>query len=525
MNLPINKIICGDTLQTLKTFPDECISMVLTSPPYYGLRDYGTATWQGGEASCDHKLPSKIKDYQGDWERPSREEFSKIGVLLKCAVCGEEFKGKKGQKFCSTKCLNTLSNEQRTKAQAEFIKTCSRCGAIRIDKQLGLESTPEEYIAKMKAIMLEIKRMLRKDGTVWWNMGDTYSGGGGGNYGSGLSVASDHKQHITNIRNKPAFIKKYPAKNLMMMPERFAFMMLDIGFTLRNKIIWQKPNPMPSSVKDRFTTTWEYVYLFSKSKKYYFDLDAVRKPHKKSTFNRVKYKKDSRSRENPFVLSHQWSQERKLNPLGKNPGDVLKDWGDQSKGGGTPEKLKHGFSLREFYEQGHAEFRYYRHPLGKNPGDFWSITTQPFKGAHFAVFPEKLCETPIKAGCPKAICNKCGKPRVRIIEKGELIPVNPRGKSTAGPKYNKFDQVGWDETWKPGYAYQNKTIGFTDCGCKVGFSPGIVLDPFAGSGTACLVAKKLGRNYIGIDLKPEYCEMARARLNKIPQRLEKFIAA
>lgn len=155
----------------------------------------------------------------------------------------------------------------------------------------------------------------------------------------------------------------------------------------------------------------------------------------------------------------------------------------------------------------------------KNPGDYWSIPTKPFSAAHFATFPESLVTRPIKSSCPKEVCKKCGKPRERIVERTTELdeaPMEPRDdKSSQFVKMT--EEVGhWGErrdiTEFRHLRYSAKTVGWSDCGCGEGFQPGIVLDPFCGSGTACVVAKKLGRDYVGIDLNPEYCEMARQRL-------------
>ncbi len=175
-----------------------------------------------------------------------------------------------------------------------------------------------------------------------------------------------------------------------MIPERLAWSLIQSGWILRNKIVWYKPNAMPSSVTDRFSNRWEYIFLFSKSQRYYFDLDAVREAHTTPPTYKVVGAKDS--------------------PV------------QQSAGGISPQN-----------------------PDGKNPGDVFEINTQPFPEAHFAVFPEKLCEKPIKAGCPEG---------------------------------------------------------------------GIVLDPFCGAGTAMLVAKEMKRQYVGIDMKQEYCDMCEKRLSQ-----------
>lgn len=158
---------------------------------------------------------------------------------------------------------------------------------------------------------------------------------------------------------------------------------------------------------------------------------------------------------------------------------------------------------------------------GSNPGDFWTITTQPFKDAHFAVFPEALCRTPIMAGCPLEVCVVCGKPRERISEKGDIIEKRkPEKGMLADLKNDKF--IG-NAGLRDGLELrENITMGWSDCGCGKGFKPGIVLDPFAGSGTVGIVARKLLRDYILIDLKQDYVEMARKRLSKIPERLDRW---
>jgi len=227
----------------------------------------------------------------------------------------------------------------------------------------------------------------------------------------------------------------------------------ELGFILRNKIIWTKKvhiykerttigNAMPESVKDRLAHTWEYVFHFVKELKYWYDLDAVRVPHKETK------------------------------PSGK-------------------EKYK-------TIHQGLFVSNYY--PLGANPGDVLQINTEPFPEAHFAVFPERLVEFLIKVGCPEQICKKCGKPRERIVE------VERSGKSNEKKYANYFGKP----TLKMEHLYY--TVGWTDCGCGAGWDSGIVLDPFLGSGTTALVALKMSRRFIGIELNREYCEMALRRI-------------
>ncbi|HDZ27282.1 MAG TPA: hypothetical protein ENH65_12320 [Candidatus Aminicenantes bacterium] len=211
--------------------------------------------------------------------------------------------------------------------------------------------------------------------------------------------------------------------------------------------------------------------------------------------------------------------ERWPDPAGKNPGDVIKvdrKWNEvpgqetqsiaQDHGGWY---RKDGSPIVDFEK-------------GKNPGDFWGINTQPFPEAHFAVFPEKLCEKPIKAGCPKKACKKCGKARERIIEKYDT------GGTQKMPDYWETDPGSHGAIHRKGRSkgvagipiMANKTIGWTSCKCNAGFESGIILDPFAGAGTVGVVTKKFGRRFILIDIKKEYCEMAEKRIAQVGYQME-----
>lgn len=350
----------------------------------------------------------------------------------------------------------------------------------QIQGQIGLEPTWKEYIMHIIDVCREIKRLLKKVGSMYMVMGDIYAGSHCGKGDKTLFQNYRRLKVAENLYEKDGPQAKatgYQPKCLMGIPWRLAFILIDDGWILRNDIIWHKPNAMPSSVKDRLTTTYEHIFHFVKRRKYYYDLDAIRLKHqtlgdkakhgfgKKSHGGRKKNIKGSETSafhvhgKNPGDVikidmhhgssltkgraCHYKNQHIESSPKGKNPGDVV--------------STKHDLAVNRV-----GDFSY-TDPLhakaynikGKNPGDYWGICTKPFKGAHFAVYPEKLCVKPIKSSCP------------------------PNG---------------------------------------------IVLDPMCGSGTTCVVAKKLGRNYIGIDLNPDYIAIAKKRLSKVSERLTSFFS-
>lgn len=293
----------GDALDILESMPDESVQCVVTSPPYWGLRDYG------------------------------------------------------------------------------------------MDGQLGLETAPEEYTETMVNVFRQVKRVLREDGTLWVNLGDSYAAGGRG--GGGEKQATN-RGSLLGPKKAPKGLKP---KDLVGIPWRLAFALQDDGWYLRSDIIWAKPNPMPESVRDRPSRAHEYIFLFSRSRKYYYDADAIRVPHKESSLNRVEY--------------------------------GLKQKHPDGVGVGMPPVTKDKMGER------------FCNPKGANRRTVWNIATQSFPGAHFATFPIEIPLTCIRAG----------------TKHGDLV-----------------------------------------------------LDPFSGAGTTGVAACSLGREYIGIELNPEYNDMAERRL-------------
>lgn len=385
-----NKILHGDALTKLKELKTQSIDMVMTSPPYWALRDYG------------------------------------------------------------------------------------------VKRQLGLEPTFDLYIKHLCDIFDEVKRVLKDIGTCWVNIGDTYSGQMGKRSGWTDNKLGFEKEEAIEkgvcLTNKNKFEYSIPSKCLTLIPFRFVIEMVNRGWILRNIIIWHKPNCMPSSIKDRFTVDFEYLFFFSKKKKYYFE----------TQYECLKENTDIKYRQKLRENKHYNSKEPYKNNLPKS------------------------FNLQ-----------------GRNKRTVWSICSKPFKESHFAVYPEELCETPIKAGCPKFVCKKCGKPKEKISIKEKI----EWDLCECGKKKQKRYDICYDCSEelakKKGLEYAGRKIARNQhwkkrriinselkptCNCKVGFIEGIILDPFFGAGTTGLVALKQNKKFLGIELNKEYIKIAKARL-------------
>jgi len=447
-------VIYNKSCQRMDELPDECIDMGMTSPPYWGLRDYGEDVREiwGGNPDCEHK-----------WIDHNR--YVKITHWNTGGV---------------------YDPEQRKTVQEGTQKRafCQKCGAWF--GALGLEPTFQLYLDHMMIVCAEIKRVLKKTGSFWLNMGDTYGGSGCGK-GDYREVTSISKPELYTDKPNPQL--RLQAKCLLGIPWRLVLRLIDEqGWILRNAIIWHKPNAMPSSVKDRCSNSYEFLFHLVKAKKYYFDLDAIREAQ-------------------------------------KYPEDVIRRM-RQDKEAGVKPFQKGSFVSRHIKKINYKTRDPERHinMCGKNPGDAWTIPTQPRPEAHFATFPDKLCIKPIIATCPAQVCKKCGKARVRITKREQI----PRSDVYEGSKHKNKDknyshkrlQMMVKAGRAAGLPHDNpippaKTIGWTDCGCNAGWDSGVLLDPFAGRGTALIMVKKLGRHYVGYELKKEYADMAKTELEKI----------
>lgn len=329
-------ILIGDCRARLKELPDESVHACVTSPPYFGLRDYG------------------------------------------------------------------------------------------ITGQIGLEQTPEEFVAELVEVFREVRRVLRNDGTLWLNLGDSYAGSGKGQWNGGAADPKNNKTRGMKLETqRPSAIGLKP-KDLIGIPWRVAFALQADGWYLRQDIIWSKPNPMPESVTDRFTKSHEYIFLFSKSAQYYFDQEAILEEASASSFAR---------------LSHNIDQQKgsaRAHDGGKINGNMkaVSRSKDTVTSARSVDSRPHSLSK---FEADNAR----NYPV-RNKRSVWTVTTQPFKQAHFATFPPALIEPCILAGCPEG---------------------------------------------------------------------GTVLDPFGGAGTTGLVADRLGRSALLIELNPEYADIAERRIH------------
>jgi DNA modification methylase len=406
---------------------------------------------------------------------------------------------------------------------------CQKCGAWY--GQLGLEPTLDLYLKHLLQITQELKRVLKPTGVMFWNHGDSY-GGSQGHFDAKNPKAREG-------RLIPC--QEYQSKCLFLQNYRLILRMCDEqGWILRNTIIWHKPNHMPSSVKDRFANAYEPVFFLTKSKRYYFDLDAVRIPQKYPEDVARRIRQDKEDGIEPFAKGQDGRIWRRDQLFGKSRlggfvrgralGYKTKIPKDQAESFGSPRTRHHrkeksqkfitheqqkrtqertgwikgSGRIRSFFDNYGGQ----TNPAGKNPGDIWRIPTHPFSGSHFATFPEKLVEPMILAGCPEWVCKKCGKARVRISKVEYKESEGKWGKQTRLKDKTKGENVRYTENWSA----IHQTIGWTDCGCGEGFRPGIVLDPFIGSGTTAVVARKLGRNWIGIELNQSYIDIAMKRL-------------
>lgn len=414
------RILPGDCLRTLRTLPAQSVHCVVTSPPYFWLRDYGTGTWRGGDPDCQHQLGHQHK------------------------------------------------------------KEC-RCGARYHDRQVGLERTPEAFAHRLVKIFREVRRVLRDDGTVWLNLGDSYNSPGTMGPTSEKSLTGEGMGFIKRA------VRGVKYKDLFGIPWLVAFALRADGWYLRADIIWAKSvsfcptyvgGVMPSAVTDRPTKSHEYLFLLSKQPKYYYDKYAIAEPLADATIVDGRFKRAG-DEETPYGTA-----------VGKGRGlgrGSRVDWT------GT-----------------------------RNVRSVWTIPLAPSREEHFAQFPHKLVTPCIQASTSEhGCCPKCGTPWTRPVRTHSPDTTaatddvdrrgtpHIRGKSIQSAKRvsaRVFSTAKLGE-WQPSCR----------CGRKRAAVPCTVLDPFSGSGTTGIVALKLRRRYLGLELSRKYVRISKRRLRRAAQ--------
>jgi DNA modification methylase len=371
-----------------------------------------------------------------------------------------------------------------------------------VEGQIGLEPTPEEYVERMVGVFREVRRVLRDDGVIWVNLGDSYSTHAAGVVEDPMAkstLAGVRTQVVANRSSRAMGVyqkcKSLPEKNLVGIPWRVAFALQADGWYLRSDIIWSKsacvpstaedkPNPMPESVTDRPTKSHEYVFLLTKSSRYFYDADAVREEHKQESLARVE---------------QGWHCDR------LNQGNSLAR--------GEPSAI----SVSKMGDR-------WCNPAGRNRRSVWEVATQPTPEAHFATMPEALVEPCIKAGTSeRGCCPTCGAPWRRVTEREEDAGLarSAGGKADEQPETDRAKRLGQrrNAARAAGGDHTNPFGGrmtarwAPTCTCSAGDPiPCTVLDPFGGSGTVAKVARDLGRSSVMIELNPAYVGIMKKRL-------------
>jgi DNA modification methylase len=423
------RIIVGDAAQTISTLPAASVQCCVTSPPYFGLRDYGTGRWEGGDPGCDHA---------GAPRQSGRSTLA-------------------GNGHGNGKPLSPALQAQTSPVGL----LCPRCGAVRVDEQIGLEDTPDEYVQRIVDVFREVRRVLRDDGTVWLNLGDSYAATS--TYSSARSMHTDAgwKQagrrpgsYAGPVSARSAETAK--PKDLLGIPWSVAFALRADGWYLRQEIIWAKTAPMPESVRDRCTRAHEQVFMLSKRPTYFYDLEAIKEP-----------RKDLRER--------------------------ARNVGGRSDGLTTPRGITMNYT--------HANRR-----------SVWTLGPEPFAQAHFAVMPGKLARDCLLAGTPERCCGTCGAPWERIVEYERWNARDERRGLVAGDAHVGQQQRVHNTNGQTSGTF-SRTVGWrASCEHDDPSGSSVVLDPFSGAGTTGVQALRAGRSYVGVELNAQYAELARNRI-------------
>jgi DNA modification methylase len=371
--------------------------------------------------------------------------------------------------------------------------------------QLGLEASLGEHIDTLVNVFREVRRVLKKTGTLWVNYGDAYACAPNGRSAAKTKrIGNDDR----TFRDKPISTVGgvLKPKDRMLLPARLAIALCEDGWWLRDEIIWHKPNPMPSSVKDRTTPAHEMIYMFSKGPRYFYDQEAIRNPPSDALLQQVMdgYNgADTKDYAEACAQSASGTKARIIAGARKK----IKVPGSWDKGSGAHGTIHRDGRTEALYVEARAK-------LGSNKRSVWTVPPKGFKEAHFATFPPALIEPMILAGCPERVCSVCGRPWERVVEK-TFIPQQDVSieKGIRGAGSQKPLDVSDGRQGFPRGSLDTITTGFKPtCSCSVEPVGGTILDPFFGAGTTALVARQHGRHSIGIELSAEYVEIARRRL-------------
>lgn len=442
-------MIVGDVMDdaTWAGIEADSVHCCLTSPPYWGLRDYGTSSWQGGEEGCDHKAP----DEAGKTDKPTAGQREHAG----------RFAG----------------------------KTCWKCGALRIDTQVGLEKDFREYIAKIVQVCRQVRRVLREDAVFFLNVGDSYARAGGWSNNNGLDGVSraECKRPVSKLLSSQSLADGLKPKDLCLIPQRLAIALQEDGWWVRSMMPWCKRNSMPESCTDRPASALEYVLMLVKSPRYFFDMEAVKQTGEgygrgtgECAFRSKRYQNNA-SFDNAAATEKSGAH------------------GHSFEGG---RNFRNADLFFESIEKPHGMIFVVDEPVGIDR------TTQGYKGAHYAVFPIKFAETLLKAGTSaKGCCPECGKPWARVVKKDR--------KATRPGKDTKVtgDSMTDGNRDPERHVTDTQTLGWRpQCSCGGDPVPCLVFDPFMGAGTVGVVAQRLGLRWQGIELNPKYADMAERRI-------------
>lgn len=503
INDPDVQIHHGEARAILAALPAKSVQMVVTSPPFWQLRDYGTGTWTGGtDADCDHVQSTAGKQgAQGsntlgrDATHPHRD---------------------------------TLPDAQHSAIPVLYADVCARCGARRSDEQIGLEATPQEWVDALVDVFRSVRRVLRDDGTVWLECGDTHvaynanraasrslSGSSDGarprasrglpgqpvrqagsrSERAGRKVEAKDEVPGSNRNGTPG-APGLKAKDLVLAPFLLALGLQADGWYVRQVNIWHKPNPMPESATDRPTTAHSYVFLLSKRARYFYDGHAIRSPAandpKAGGRQRALARGQADYAESIDLGGPSADRKRAMNGTKRR---TVREGVDTNGGG-----------------QGSGEMSF---PLDTaNARTVWSIPTEPTPFAHFATFPQALVERCIKAGSSeRGACADCGAPWARVLEqRAPGTDLRPDKALDADATRNQFGGAATMADWAP-----PETLAWAaTCNCTTPRTvPCTILDPFMGSGTTALVARRLGRRAVGCELSADYLQIARQRLAQL----------